>query len=66
MRLVMLGFDCLLVHSSVTNLEPSPAILILLFAIAISNGSTQVHLIDFRVTVVCGNTIRVHSNTFRP
>ena len=32
----------------------------------ISNGSAQVHLIDFRVTVVCGNAIRVHSNAFRP
>ena len=32
----------------------------------LSNGSAQVHLIDFRVTVVCGNAIRVHSNAFRP
>ena len=30
----------------------------------LSNGSAQVHLIDFRVTVVCGNAIRVHSNAF--
>ena len=32
----------------------------------LSNGSAQVHLTDFRVTVVCGNAIRVHSNAFGP
>ena len=32
----------------------------------LSNGSAQVHLIDFRVTVVCRNAIRVHSNAFGP
>ena len=32
----------------------------------ISNSSAQVYLIDFRVTVVSGNIIRVHSNAFRP
>ena len=32
----------------------------------ISNGSAQVHLIDFRFTLVYGNAIRVHSNAFKP
>ena len=32
----------------------------------LSNGSAQVHLIDFRVTVVRENAICVHSNAFEP
>ena len=32
----------------------------------ISNDSTQIHLIDFSIWVIYGNTIRVHSNDLRP